>query len=220
MSHRFYHPHPLAVGETIALSKKELHHATKVLRIRPGEPVTVINGQGSLAKGILQDGIEVQSVETKTCTSEPKILLQAIPEFKHLEVLLEKSTELGIDRLILFPSAKSLSKEISTTRKERLEKISIAAIKQCKRLYLPEIVYCKSSKDVPDIDKLFLADPSGDAMPRSAGTKGMVVGPEAGLTEDEKKYWIEARGAKPIKLGQHVLRCETAAIISSYELCH
>ena len=219
MTYRFFHPELFSPQSTIHLSPKEEHHAKKVMRLRANDPVEIVNGKGQLAKGLFNDAIEIKEVISQEKLPYITTLILSLPEANHLELIVEKATEIGIDRFIIYPSKRSKQRELFPSKRSRIEVIAISALKQCKRLFLPEIHFVNSCKDVIIRDTLLLADPSGASYKGAVKqSKAIVVGPESGLTEEEKRYWIQERGALAISLGNHVLRCETAAILSAYEI--
>ncbi len=219
--YRFYTHERLSVGSAAELDSDELHHLIKVLRVRKGEKIELVNGKGQLATAHFDDTILVETVHSETRPEKKLILIQALPEKAHLEFILEKATEIGITEFWLFPAERSKIQEISDAYLARMKKITISAIKQCKRLHLPHIYPYHKISDLKDLSfKLLLADPAGKPYSSSKdSSEGFVVGPESGFTPKEKMHFETICKAIPTTLSPNVLRAETAAIISSYLIC-
>ncbi len=147
------------------------------------------------------------------------IIAQGIPKLNKLDFIIEKGTELGMTQIWLFPAEKSEKKTLSPTQLERLHHLSVAAMKQCGRLFLPEI------KEVPPLSQwqapaetlyfgsldqnapLFL-----EALGKNSNANTIFcVGPESGFSANEEKALV-ALGGIGTKLNNHILRTETAAI--------
>lgn len=214
--YRSYVEDPLNEGDVLPLSKEELHHMKKVLRVKNGEKVELVNGKGILAIGEFQEEMRIISSSFSPPPPYKKILALANPLQPHLELIIEKATELGITDFCLFPSTRSPIQDYSPSKKDRLHKITIAALKQCKRLHLPTITYL-TPKNLPHAYYL-LGDPKGKQLPITIPQKdvGFIIGPESGFTPEEIAY-LEQK-ASPIKLSENILRCETAAIVASFIL--
>lgn len=216
---RFFHPGTLSLKDTITLSKEEQHHARRVIRIQDGDEIEIVNGKGFLAVGLFGDRIKITSL-TFHPNERRKILIQAMPELAHLEMIIQKCTEIGIDEFWIFPSHKSKLQKISENKQKRLQGICISAMKQCGRLHLPPINYFPQLEKLPSPPKnLYIADFAGTKPSTDTSqNKAIFVGPESGFTEKERAYITNHLSAKPIRLCKNILRCETAAIISSYTI--
>jgi 16S rRNA (uracil1498-N3)-methyltransferase len=216
--YRFYTPSQLSPGLNAVLDTEELHHLSRVLRVKPGDKIELVNGRGDLALASFQEEIRVLSVQREEPIKTKSILIQALPEKHHLEFILEKATELGITDFWIFPSEKSKIQEISDAFVGRMKKITISALKQSKRLFLPDIqIYRKISDIKKNPYKLYLADPKGAPFtPETDTSRAFIVGPESGFTQKENLYFQEKLNAIPTTLSKNVLRTETAAIISSF----
>ena len=221
MKNRFFVDHPLAAGSRIALSFEEIKHF-KVTRIQPGETVEIINGKGILAKASFEgkDQVVINQIKTAPIQKYESVLFQAIAEGSHLDFIVEKGVELGITCFVLFAAEKSKIKNLSENRLVRLKKLTISALKQSKRLYLPEIrVVCHLNEYQGKLDHYYLADPSGPPLLKTPEANcGIIVGPESGLTKNEIDHLVKTLEAEKVNLSDNVLRCETAAMISAYLL--
>jgi 16S rRNA (uracil1498-N3)-methyltransferase len=220
--YRFYSPEKLSMTDPITLSDDELHHLKRVLRVRNGEKIEIVDGKGNLAEAIFDDEIVLKHIHHDPKPETKKVLIQAITEKNHLDFILEKATEIGISEFWFFPAERSKIKEISDSTLSRMKKITISAMKQCKRLHLPTIHLHNTLKEFQDLSlNLYLADPKGEAIIRNSNptSDAIIVGPESGLTQKEIDFFINTCKAKKVSLSPNILRAETASIIASYLIC-
>ncbi|MBN4067292.1 16S rRNA (uracil(1498)-N(3))-methyltransferase [Simkania negevensis] len=225
---RFYKPIAFSSGKIFNLEGSEYHHLKNVVRITAGEEVECINGKGELAQ------VEVDAL-TKTegtlrvlsVTTEPRprfecIIAQAIPRQSRLETVVEKSTELGMTQLWLFPGKRSGRKALSNQHQKRIELLAISAMKQCGRLWLPEI------RSLPPLTEweappyaAYYGDIEPDATPFQAAvgktmpTEGILffIGPEGGFDNEEIEL-LKAFAATGVKLHNNILRTDTAPLVA------
>jgi 16S rRNA (uracil1498-N3)-methyltransferase len=225
MPDRFYLPG--VWEEFVELEGTEAHHLLNVLRMRPGQSVEIFDGKGRSAVAEITAAkkrtatLRVTSATAVDIPTRPEIVL-AVPNPKgdRLKWLLEKVTELGVDRFIPLKTTRSVV-EPSDQKKVKLEQNVIAACKQCRRNTLLQI------DDVCSLPELLaqVGVPGTVAYWGEAGTNSSdghrnldnvqrilaIVGPEGGFTDSEKAL-IQDSGATPISLSPHILRIETAAI--------
>ena len=233
---RFYCP-DLHAGE-LTLSEAESRHALQSLRLRPGDELELFDGQGHVARGVLQPPPPAD--ERRKVSRQARAVVQAIHDVEQpshaltlivagckgsrLDWLVEKCTELGVGRLLLTEFERS----VVHTRDRHVTKLTrttIEACKQCGRSWLPEIV---AGAKLPDVlrqrgDAPLVYAHLGDNTPSLTkyltGVKelpddlGVVVGPEGGLSANEVE--LLAKVGQPVRLARHVLRIETAAIAAA-----
>jgi 16S rRNA (uracil1498-N3)-methyltransferase len=225
---RYYYPKPLETGDTIFLQDQEFHHLIHVMRGREGDPVEIVNGMGQLAQGAIQKiekkkaALSLTSVFSQNPPETTIILAQGIPRQNRLDFIAEKCTELGMTELWLFPATKSEKKEFSENQLERVKGITVAAMKQCGRLHLPQIKLMPPLKQWRGEDAflMFFGDTSTNA-PQFLSAWGSInsqtkqalfcIGPESGLTEEEEAT-LRGIGAHGVSLHPNILRTDTAAI--------
>jgi 16S rRNA (uracil1498-N3)-methyltransferase len=216
---RFFVAAPLE--NNLILEGEEFHHLAKVMRVRIGETIEIVNGQGEFAEA------EVISLNKKNCElkilshkkvpppEQSLILALALTRPASLEWTLEKATELGATEIWLFPGERSEKKELSKSQIHRLETILINALKQCGRLYLPKIVLKPPLEQwqIPS-GSLFFGDFSTTAPLKGPFDKTVTffIGPEKGFSPAETLLLREKLKAHPISLHENILRAETAAI--------
>ncbi len=219
--------------DIIELDKSESHHASKVMRLRQGDFVMLVDGLGQACRGEIERIGRGRLVCVKVHTrirnyGEPfvKLTLAAgLSVGSKLDTIVQKATELGVSRFVPILSERSKVKlddpRRAANKIKRLNKIALAAIKQCRRSCCPVIAgpvsfetFVKETDPEsvnllfhPKASKTTLADClSGDKVSRIT----VLVGPESGFSDDEAEAAIAA-GYKSISLGQRILRSETAA---------
>jgi 16S rRNA (uracil1498-N3)-methyltransferase len=224
---RYFYPEIFVEEQTISLDGQEHHHLINVMRTKLGEEIEIVNGKGQLAKASLQSkekkqaNLYIKSLHTESKNKQRIILAQGMPRLNRLEFIIEKGTELGMTEIWLFPALRSEKKELSCNQLERLTYMSIAAMKQCGRLFLPKIILMPPLKQwkALDMDAIFYGDtdplaPSFISIWQKLTTRKAVlfcIGPESGLT-DEEETSLRALKAYGVKLHHNILRTDTAAI--------
>jgi len=162
------------------------------------------------------------------------ILLQALPEKERMELIIQKTIELGVSAVFAFKSNKSISleeRESKQKKAHRWQDIAVKAVQQSRRAKVPWVKYLPSFEEALKVCegdglKILLWEKSVEKLKNILAQHlsrkiYAMVGPEGGFAEDEV-ILAKARGFIPIKLGQRILRTETAAIalvgILQYEL--
>lgn len=225
MSERFFAPPPWN-GPSIELTGPESHHLATVLRLRPGDRVTLFDGAGTeavaeiAAVGKRAATLQVVSRQTTARPAPPLILAAAVPKGDRFRWLVEKATELGVDQLIPLDTSRSVV-EPGRGKLDRMHQTVIAACKQCGRNHLMEIRPPSPwdellTRELPRGIGL-IAHPDGEplmtalaSLPRDRPLL-LIVGPEGGFTPDEIAQ-VRAAGIRTVHLGPHILRIETAAV--------
>ncbi|OUJ71850.1 16S rRNA (uracil(1498)-N(3))-methyltransferase [Hymenobacter crusticola] len=217
----FYTPDLTAL--TYTLSEEESKHAVRVLRLRAGDSVELVNGRGSVYQA------EVAQADAKRCqlriTHEQQVPRRpydvhvAVAPTKNLdrmEWFVEKATEIGVDRISFLRCARSERRELKL---ERLEKIAVSALKQSGQAWLPQLDelldYNTFLKNL-DPDTTFIAHLADDERTELAQVANgpsccVLIGPEGDFTPEEISA-ARQRGIRPVALGLTRLRTETAAL--------
>jgi 16S rRNA (uracil1498-N3)-methyltransferase len=245
--HRFYLPPQLGDENRLQLEGREAHHALKVLRLQPGESVSVLDGAGHeflcTIESVSRQALSL-AVREKKFTHAPACpitLLVAVPKGKIIENIIQKSVELGAHRIVPLLTERvvmQLDDEGSEQKREKWQQVAVEAIKQCGAGWLPTI-------EAPQSIANFLAQGDPIELPlvgalasprrhpqecfkefqkqhgRHPRSAGFWIGPEGDFTPEELQVILES-GALPVTLGSLTLRVETAAIyglsILNYEL--
>lgn len=217
---RYFLKEPLREGCEVELRGKEAHHLVRVMRTEIGATCELINGSHQLAQARLiaiekeRCRLKLLSVETEAAPLHAPILCQALPKWERLDTIVEKGTELGMGKLLLFPGERSAFKELSPARRERIESLLIAAIKQCGRLDLPVLKLMPPLRQWDEIPSpAFFGDlrPGAPPLEGLSQTGYFFNGPESGLSPEEIAF-LEAKGAKGVTLHSNTLRTDTAAL--------
>jgi len=162
------------------------------------------------------------------------VLLQALPDKERMELIIQKATELGVVAILPFKSERSISleeREAKQKKAHRWQEIAVRAVQQSRRAGVPRVESYRSFREAIGACageglKIILWEKSGEPLRellrRSHPKKvSVMIGPEGGFT-DEEIILGKSAGFIPIKLGQRILRTETAAItlvgILQYEL--
>jgi 16S rRNA (uracil1498-N3)-methyltransferase len=245
--HRFYLPTEKCREQTLRLDGREAHHAQHVLRLQRGERVTVLDGAGNEffcdVENIGKDSLSL-SVKGKKSTPAPPCsitLLVAIPKGKIIEDIIQKSVELGAQRIVPLLTERVVSQldhEGAEHKREKWQQVAVEAIKQCGAKWLPKVETPQTiSEFLAHGEKIELSlvgslqterkhprvwfqefQKQHGSLPASAG---IWIGPEGDFTLAELQQ-IQSCGALPITLGELTLRVETAAVyclsILNYEL--
>ena len=218
------------VGETVFLEGSEFHHIRAVVRIQEEEEVALVNGKGWFAKGRVEAlerhrcAIRILSCEHKQAPAPKLYLGISLLRPNHLDFAIEKGTEVGVDRFILFPADKSERKEASPSMKRRLDAIITAAVKQSGRGFRPEVQEARGLQEAFSMlpaPRLF-ADLQEQALSLSKHLEGLscdkplsiLIGPESGWSDGEKALLLKE--GSPVHLHANVLRAETAAVVAAY----
>jgi 16S rRNA (uracil1498-N3)-methyltransferase len=162
------------------------------------------------------------------------ILLQALPEKERMEWIIQKVTELGASAVIPFKSKRSISLEERNAKQKkshRWQEVALKAVRQSRRAKVPRVEAYRSFEEAMALCrgeglKILLWEKGGESLKKILRDDlpkkiYVMIGPEGGFTEGEASLAKE-RGFIPIKLGQRILRTETAALtlvgIIQYEL--
>jgi 16S rRNA (uracil1498-N3)-methyltransferase len=219
----------LAPGAAIRLSADAAAHVRRVLRLGPGDAVTLFNGDGWDYPGTLGEPTGGQLVVTLAgripAAAESPLaitLVQGVSRSDRMDIVLQKATELGVARIVPVLADRSvvrLDREQAARKLAHWQGIVIAACEQCGRAVVPELtapVKLESFLEAPSAARvrLLLALGAPRSLPTAvagAGTVELLIGPEGGLTPAEQAA-AHAAGFERVLLGPRTLRTETAAI--------
>jgi 16S rRNA (uracil1498-N3)-methyltransferase len=195
------------------LAPDDVHHLTRVLRLRPGETVSVTDGAGGWRPTLFVTGgtLEPAGEAVWPAGPEPPITIaMAVPKGDRAEWAVQKLTELGVDRIVALTATHSVVRwDADRARRQlvRWQAVARQAAMQSRRLRLPRIEGPISVAEIVARGELRagLAEPGGDAP--DLDRPALLIGPEGGWAQDEL-----ACGLPTVALAPTVLRTETAAI--------
>jgi 16S rRNA (uracil1498-N3)-methyltransferase len=236
--HRFFVSPQAFASQPVVLAGDQAHQIRRVLRLRLGERVTLLDGQGFAYEAILialgETDAKLQVVRRWEVEGEPRAhvtLFQAVLKGDNFTWALQKGTEVGVSRFVPTICARNVVDDLDAAegKRERWARIIQEAAEQCGRGRLPELAPAEllpQALSYPSVERaLRLIAWEGEQVNRLrdilAGcnfTDGarieMFIGPEGGFTEDEvasaRRY-----GVQPVTLGPRILRAETAGVVAA-----
>ena len=211
----------VSAGDAVELDGDEARHAVVLKRIRVGEQVVLTDGAGTSAT--------VDEVATVAPELPRVVVVQAIPKGDRGELAVEMLTEVGVDLVVPWAAARSVSVWRGDKQAKALAKWRSTAresAKQSRRAWFPEVaemvgtadvVALLRDADVPVVLHEAASGPLGDLPVPGRGEIVIVVGPEGGISEEELAAFA-AVGAEPVRLGSSVLRTSTAGVAATAAL--
>ena len=212
------------------LSGSEAHHLVSVLRLQKGDHVEIFDGRGALADAVIKEVagrnaiLQILNIKIISQRTDFRIIIAvSIAKGERFDWLVEKCTELGVDRIspVLFERTIKFAAGAQTI--QRWFHLSISGAKQSGRCILPIIdkpaplkeILAKLKTDYPSA-QILLGCPDLQTEPFMQFCKSkkdviVLVGPEGGISPVEMRFCLEA-GAKPVRFTDSILRVETAAI--------
>jgi 16S rRNA (uracil1498-N3)-methyltransferase len=199
-----------------------IHRLNNVLRVGKGNQIEIFNREGKIfcveieKKALKQIDVKIiNSYDNPHNASSDIILAVAFPKGKRGEWIIEKATELGVKKIIILETHRSVMKP-GEGRINKWKQIAIHASEQSKRTDVPEINLgnieeIKGTKIAAIIGSKLSIKETLDKNQDIPKVVTYLVGPEGDWTEEEKKHLIEL-GVSPVTLGSITLRVETAAL--------
>ncbi len=230
---RFIIPVPVITEEAITISGDLFHHMVRVLRMKSGARVCLVDGSGHEYAGVIHriNGESV-TIALEDCRqghatiSGPAItLFQGLPRGDKLDFILQKCTELGAAGIVPFAAERSIARVPSARLEDKLERwrrIAREAARQSGRDSVPDIYFAADLAGALHLAshhaKFFLWEQAkpGTLKNTLAGTDrperlAIIIGPEGGFSAEEAASAMKC-GAIPVSLGRRIVRTETAGI--------
>lgn len=240
--HRFFVSPSYISGETVAFPRDLSRQISRVLRMSPGDEVTVLDDTGLeyvVALSILNaTRAEGQIVSRREGLGEPTVrltLYQAMIRPERFEWALQKCTELGVSRFVPIISRRTerRSRDISANRRQRWQRIIREAAEQSRRSRLPTldepqtleeelksatkpVLMAWEAESIHSLKSSLESRTDGEA---DLSTLSIIVGPEGGFEQDEVEL-ARQYDAVTIGLGNRILRSETAAVALTAAVMH
>jgi 16S rRNA (uracil1498-N3)-methyltransferase len=219
-THRFFVDPGAMAGDRFPLPASIAHQVQRVLRLRDGDEIVLLDGAGDEAHCRLEGGDCI--VEARVAAggeSRHRLTVwQALLRGNHLDPVIRHGTEVGIARFGLIVSERCVARDVSPQRLERLRAIAREAAEQSERGVVPDV-----DAPVPLTEALAEAGPGSVLLfERHAGLRltelplppDLVIGPEGGFTPDEVAL-AERAGLTIAGLGPRILRSETVAVTAA-----
>ena len=233
---RFFLPRKQIHDNHGSVEGQELEHLRKVLRLKPGDHITVFDDSGWEHEAVIrslsgaQGRIEIlQSIDAQRESPLQITLAVGLTKGDKLDFVVEKATELGVQRIVPFSSAfavPKLDERKIAARTERWQKIALSATKQCGRTRVPVIEPLCALQELlarsqPSAVKIFFWEKAAERSLQSlrqlhekhssAQTVLLMIGPEGGFSAEEAEL-ARRGGFELAHLGRRILRAETAAV--------
>jgi 16S rRNA (uracil1498-N3)-methyltransferase len=213
------------VGSRVAIDGAEARHAVTVSRLAVGETVSIGNGRGLVVSGTVVSAehtelaIEATSVSNVERSGPAIFLAQALAKGDRDELAVQAATELGVDGVIPWTAARSISRwEGAKVAKghDRWSAIVREATKQSIRAWLPDVLDLVSTNQLVRLAsevRMLVLEPTAETALSTLEPGDddimLVVGPEGGIAPHELEA-LTAAGATLVRLGDTVLRTSTA----------
>ena len=220
---------------TVTITGSDYNHIRNVLRMRPGEEFAVSNGMDGKeyrcavrAYHEAQVECELRFIKEDGVELPAKIwLFQGLPKADKLELIIQKSVELGVYRVVPVETKRSIVKldeKKAKSKTQRWQQISEAAAKQSKRAIIPEVSlpvsFSGALEMAQQMDLKLIPYELADGMDKTRKLMenakpgqniAIFIGPEGGF-DDAEIQAAEAIGVQPITLGKRIFRTETAGL--------
>ncbi|GHG84612.1 16S rRNA (uracil(1498)-N(3))-methyltransferase [Pseudodonghicola xiamenensis] len=221
---RLYVDHPLGAGQSVPLSRDQAHYLFGVMRLAVGDPVALFNGRDgewltTVAEAGKRGGVLDCVEQSRPLMPPPDLWLLFAPIKKaRTDFIVEKAVEMGAARIVPVQTDFTNSERI---RQDRLQAHAVEAAEQCGGTFVPEVT------DLHRLDRLLADWPAGrqlmfcdEAEAGAAltlegagpGPWAILIGPEGGFSEAERKRLLAQPFARAVSLGPRILRADTAAV--------
>ncbi len=217
---------------TAIITGRDAEHV-RVLRLRPGEKITICDGKGTDYNCRLirsdKDEAEAEIIEVVPCRAEPTVktsVLCGLPKGDKTDYIIQKSVEAGASEIVFFYSDRCIAKPDTADKKiERWQRISEEAAKQSGRGIIPEVkwlsTFTEALNHAMQTELPLLMYETGERErfsealknAKSVKSAAVITGPEGGFEKYEADM-AKACGIHICSMGERILRCETAPIVA------
>lgn len=218
-SKRFYSDSESGSGN-IEIVSDELYHLRNVLRCKPGDPVEIFNGKGTLFSGKIEsvnNSKAVIKIEKETNKEKPPaniIIAPSLLKRKPMNLMIEKLTEMGVDEIrpVIFSRTEA---SFSISAKKKWEKSAIESLKVNDNLWASKIhTPCTAEELIrgsENIKNKILLDIDGKrTYIKDKGPFLCIIGPPGDFTQEERQMFTDS-GFVPLNINESVMKVETAA---------
>ena len=217
---RLFFNESLSINLNSKLDKSQSHYLSKVMRIRIGQNFSLFNKSGewkakvnNIDKGIVEFSI---IKKLRSANNEKEIWLAFAPiKLNYLNLLIQKTTELGVTRFIPILTERTIVRKLNESR---VNKIIVEASEQSNRLKMPTLdkltkldSFLKSNQNI----NILFGDLNTNNKKIDIRNKNplcILIGPEGDFSLKERENILKEKNIIPIKINKNILRSETAAI--------
>ena len=220
----------------VIICGEDVNHIRNVLRMRPGEEISVRDGRdgreyrcGILSVEEAEVLCELRFIKEDAVELPAKVyLFQGLPKADKMELIIQKAVELGVHQVIPVAASRcvvKLDEKKAAARRARWQGIAQAAAKQSKRAIVPEVTevssFARAVEKASQMDVALIPYELAEDMARTKelleglrpGQRVAVfIGPEGGFSREEIGF-AQEKGILPITLGKRILRTETAGLV-------
>ena len=230
---RFFIAGTNLLGSPTAIIRGRDAEHIQVLRLRPGEDVTICDTEGTDYKCRLvradKEEAECEVIEAVPCKGEPSVeatVLCGLPKGDRVDYIIQKSVEAGVHDIVFFQSARCVAKPDDPYKKlERWNRISEEAAKQSGRGIIPKVSWASDYGEVLNAavhkDLALFMYETGEREPlnqvleanKEITSVSVITGPEGGFDAYEADL-ARIAGLHICSMGERILRCETAPVVA------
>ena len=241
--HRFFVPASWIRGNEVAISGPQAHQIARVLRMRPGDKMIVLDNSGweihTRLTQVEQNAVKGEVIRRRLSAAEPRTkisLYQGVLKSNSFEFCLQKGTEVGIVEFTPVVAERCVIRDLDAVERKtrRWEWIMQEAAEQSRRGRKPALCpaafflqACEQARNsgglslipweegsLPNLHTVLRDIPAGQGQSRPPLTINLFIGPEGGLTPGEVAQ-AQRYGLIPVTLGPRILRAETAGIVAA-----
>lgn len=223
---RLYVDQPLGQGQSVPLSREQAHYLFGVMRLSVGDPVLLFNGHAGEWRAVVKEagkrgGALQAETQTRPQRNPPDLWLLFAPIKKaRTDFIVEKAAEMGAARILPVQTDFTNAERI---RQDRLQAHAVEAAEQCGGTFVPEVAELAKFSTVmepwPQDRQLMFCDEAlagtAETLKGAGGGKwAILIGPEGGFSDAERKRLNAMPQAHPVSLGPRILRADTAAVVA------
>lgn len=213
--------------DQLKLNSEQMHQVHKVLRMRKGEQVRLVDrfGNGAICEFISDDLQSLKIVEPLTFRNKNYKLriIASLIRAERLEWMIQKACECGVDEIVLYRSDHGVVRDFGNRENRKIERLNAIAMEASEQSYRQFRLVVKGIIDDKELenyrsDMNFFADFITEnhlyhqVQPNKSFS--VIIGPEGGFSQRERTLF-QASGYLPVSLGTQVLRAETASIVTA-----
>ena len=221
---RLYVEHPLGEGQSVPLSREQAHYLFGVMRQSVGAEITLFNGveaewSAVVAEAGKRGGVLTCVAQTRVLQMPPDLWLLFAPIKKaRTDFIVEKATEMGAARIVPVMTEYTNAGRV---QRDRLQAHAVEAAEQCGGTFVPQVAEAVKFRALldgwcPERQIMFcdeaLAGGSSSLPADLAAPAAILIGPEGGFSEGERKRLEGLAHAHAVSLGPRILRADTAAV--------